>query len=444
MATLTSPRSSLLLLPEAVAAHCLSFLASVDHARCAQACTQFRLLALVTGGFPDEVCVDSRHIAAASPALARMRPRRLLEIRVASLPRSPGYVRRLLANQARVGRIRVVAAVTPYSFNAQHAFSATKGDGDDGQEKGDRGNNNKNNNNVSVLEACRRFDFCVRVDSWRDWFPALLRRMPNLAHLDLFRFPERLVEVLCVNAPHLAVLRIEGHDQSPSSETALRADGIVTADDASFAWRLLVGLPRLRSLALPYATVLWRDLLAAADRLESLHVHLLSDACHMMRHTCERERLMDGIRMTHLTHLVTDIGRVDAVAILERLPAFCNGRIGFRSDNYAVAAPAWVDARSRLVAEISFAAVDGADGELGLHARWSAEEIARPTYDLAAGMGALMANLARPWVSQTFYASVPAATQRLLVAEMAHSRWIDLIRRNQRRRRSAVASALPE
>jgi hypothetical protein len=80
-----------------------------------------------------------------------------------------------------------------------------------------------------------------------------------------------------------------------------------------------------------------------------------------------------------------------------------------------------------LFADISVATATAAaagDGERGLHVHWSAKESARPAFDLAAGMGVLMANLARPWVSQTFDTSISDATRQLLAAEMAHIRWI--------------------
>jgi hypothetical protein len=101
-------------LPEAVAARCFAFGDSSDHGRCAQVSAWFRRLALLPVGFPEAVRVDTRHVAAASPAMSQMRPARLLDVRIAIAPR-PGVVRRVLAGQTRVRHIRVAPVAWPAS-----------------------------------------------------------------------------------------------------------------------------------------------------------------------------------------------------------------------------------------------------------------------------------------------------------------------------------------
>jgi hypothetical protein len=113
------------------------------------------------------------------------------------------------------------------------------------------------------------------------------------------------------------------------------------SDDINFAHQVLSSLRELRHLALPYSTVLLRDLFPAsrraaslADRLESLEVRLLTGGFHRTRHTHEYESKWAGVKMTKLARLVADICKTTATAVVSRLPAVRSGRIGFRTRDY--------------------------------------------------------------------------------------------------------------
>jgi hypothetical protein len=293
------------------------------------------------------------------------------------------------------------------------------------------------------LSECTRLDLQFSVTSWHDWFPALLRRLPSLARLELQRFPERLLHVLRDGAPSLTALHI-----ADNQHVVFGADPLVMGDDRNFAFDVLTSLPALRALALPYATVPYRDLFVAADRLESLEVRLLTGGIHRLRHTPEFERTMRATRMTKLTRLVTDVVRGRATAVLRRMPVLRRGRIGFRNKAYASSANA--PEVPRLVAELNVddrdydssqnpgfsssssnsdstssssssndAAPAKEDALCGVHISWRLDGADGSELELPRAMCKVLASLSGGWTSNAFDARVPNGACDLLDGELA-------------------------
>jgi hypothetical protein len=284
----------------------------------------------------------------------------------------------------------------------------------------------------------------------------------------LRQFPESRLSVLCNGAPQLVALRIDANERPRAEDSAVTVLATGAApDDMNFAHRVLVAFPELRHLALPYSRVMYRDLLQAADRLESLEVHALTTAFHRVRHSVSQQRETEATRMTKLTHLVADLPKTGAGAVLVRMPAVRCGRIGFRSDNYGMTtiSPGTFDYGdgpgrngSRLIADIvehtsrglgSVADIDDGNSDAddercvpprkcaddseavpgtilprNLHVTWSGDGAGKLHPDLASGMGRLLANFSDGrWASQSFDARLPATTRRVLEFELcANSR----------------------
>jgi hypothetical protein len=329
MSTAPSP-PKIARLPEAVVVRCFSPGDSTAHARCARVCAWFRRIALVAAGFPEAVRIDTRHVVGASTAMSQMRPSRLLELRVSTEP-TRGVVRELPRHQTQVAYIRVAALGCGQKVDMLSACAVIA----DGKIGGD-----------GALVACERLDLQLRSALWHGWLLALLRRLPSLVWLELREFPEIRLNVLQSGAPQLRALHI-GDNVRPRVDDV---DGDWTTfdaapDDLNFPHNVLTAFGELRHLALPYARVMYRDLLAAsvsrraaslACRLESLEVRMLSTDTHPARHTLEHDRQTAATRMTKLTRLVDDLAKSSASSVLARLTAVCCGRIGFRSDDYGI------------------------------------------------------------------------------------------------------------
>ena len=278
----------------------------------------FRRLALLPVGFPETLRIlASQHVATASPALAIMRPRRLLEIYIADCA-EPGVLGRVLRGQTR----------------ARHIVLA---DGPERQRSGTgRVSLWRAYESVSLhdrdeqqLPACTRLDVNVLPMIWNAWFVALAARLVNLERLDLREFEEERWSLLREGAPKLVALRI--------ANRRIFAN-IAHASDPEFARRLLAGLGRLRVLALPYASARRRDLFVAADRLESLEVLKIDEGAatapgppaHATTTTTT-----DAVReptMSRLTHLVaSSFGAYSAASTLASTPHVRRGVLTFNT-----------------------------------------------------------------------------------------------------------------
>ena len=344
---LSSSSSKISHLPAAVVTHCFAFCDSVGHSRCAQVCRWFRALALLPAGFPDAVRVPTSavHLAAASPALAQMRPRRRLEICVTDAVEW-GSVAQLLRGPMRVRHIALAAAanVRDWSLGMNNAFQCDDRNGSSGRRSSPTGGGGGVSVDASVaaasddadktrIETCVRLDVSMRVLAWNPWFPAFIARLPNLAHLELEEFAERQSHLLLRGAPQLTALHIERDSMDPHGKRA--ADGF-----SDFAHTLLTGLARLRSLTLAYASVPYRDLLVAADRLETLRVRELNPRYIMSRHSHSyappnRPRPTRMERLTRVTAALADLAasrRAASLAeILARMPHVRGGRLAFQA-----------------------------------------------------------------------------------------------------------------
>ena len=317
-------------LPDAVATRCFSFLESAGHSACARVCVWFRRLALLPVGFPESVRILApQHAATASPALAQMRPRRLIEIRVANFT-EPGVVGRLLDSQTRVRHIVLADGTTRdsrghsgcgYRVDMNRAYESAVLDRDD------------------PLPACARLDVQVRPSTWDVWFAALAARLPNLVRLELCEFSEQQWKLLCDGVPQLTTLRIsEGRDSDSD------------VFDLNFARHLLANLVHLRALALPYATVRHCDLFLAADRLESLEVRSINLVALATLDTAPPAPRSPSLSpsptptpppvggssgrktapvMSRLTRLVTTLGYHTAANALASMPHVCRGALTF-------------------------------------------------------------------------------------------------------------------
>jgi hypothetical protein len=179
------------------------------------------------------------------------------------------------------------------------------------------------------LAACRRLDvrLCTGICSWQGWFVALTARLPNLAHLELREFPERQWMLLCTSVSQLATLRIE-RNQHDDHEW-LRRRGY---PDPDFPLHILTNLPRLRSLALPYATVHDWNLLVARDCLERFEAKAVTRQFVVAED--ERTRPQGAPVMARLTHFSASLVHHAAAAILERMPHVRSGEITFRAGQW--------------------------------------------------------------------------------------------------------------
>jgi hypothetical protein len=306
-------------LPEAVAAHCLSFLDSADHSVCARLCQWFRGVALLSAGFPETVRILSpQHTATASAALVRMRPRRLLEICVdgTGSPTTTGAVGRLLAKQPHVRHLVLATKRSASSLDHQvsiemnRAYGAAPDAVNGGSGDGE---------NVEKLAACERLDVRASVVGWYGWFPALLSRLPCLTRFECYEFPARLGYLLCDGAPQLTALRIERQDFVQRQ----MADKGWTGTNGRFVHELLSSLGRMRSLALPYATVYLTDLSVAADRLESL------EACNLLPSDATYPEAPSTFVMSRLKRLTTSMPERSAAELLGCMPHVCSGQLSF-------------------------------------------------------------------------------------------------------------------
>ena len=322
-------------LPDAVAAHCFSFLDSVGHSACAQVCQWFRRLALLPGGFPDVVRVDMRHVGAASPALLQMQPRRLLETHIAEAP-DRGGLRRLLKSQTRVRRLRITSDAPPLGNPRDPLWRSCCSD---------TYPYDTNDESDQVLAACTCFQVHARSLMWSEWFGSLLARMPDLVRLELRQFPEYDIDLVLVGAPHLVALRIDDNERTRHNHARPAA-----ADDRNFVAHVLINLAALRHLALPYATVPRRELLCAADRLESLQVRVISDPSDPIPAGSLTVR---PVHMTKLRRVVADVAEQDAARIFAHMSAVCSGRVGFRSRDHDDVDRNGHEVGGRLVALIS-------------------------------------------------------------------------------------------
>jgi hypothetical protein len=337
-------------LPDAVAAQCFSFLDSTSHCACARVCARFRRLALLPAGFPDALRILSPQYASqASPALALMRPRRLLEIAVAEYT-EPGLVGRLLAAQTRVRHL-----VLAEGRNGDR-------DGDDGDVQRvwlDRacGTSGVENGRDDQLSACQHLEVRVLPRDSGALLSNLLLRLPSLTRLELREFPEPKWRLLCDGAPHLVSLRIaESRRRGPAD--------ILGLNDLNFPLRLLTGLTRLRALALPYAAVRLRNLEVASHRLESLEMRTIhvyaspSDPVEIFIRGSERRAKRPAMMLHRLTHLAASVGYYTAASILEATPHVRNGTLIFETNDS-------VERNRLLVAQLGSAACDTSDANGG-------------------------------------------------------------------------------
>jgi hypothetical protein len=304
-------------LPEAVTVHCLSFLDSRDHSRCARVCVSFRRAALLPAGFPASLYVASPpHVATASPALARMRPHRLLEIRVADA-QDAELLGSLLNDQTRVRHLvlsNADAIRDAYGVDLPVSVSCAYE-----SPKLDRGHH---------LVACRRLEVRVRPVKWTPWFSELLARLPSLVHLELCEFPRHVWAVLCAMAPQLTNVRIE---RGCETKRLIGHDGQAVGDESDFARRLLENLVHLRSLALPYTMVRHRDLFVASRSLESLEVRALDGGRPQLRLVGGPLAAPKPPVMERLTHLTAAMCSYTATDILESMPHVCRGTLTFQA-----------------------------------------------------------------------------------------------------------------
>jgi hypothetical protein len=342
--------------PDAVMASTLAFLSVRRHSACARVCTRFRRLALLDVGFPDVVRIRNtrpRSLADASPALARMRPRKMLHITLSatatvaaavaaadSPPVTLGRLTRLLCGQSRCRHLRITDDVGVAIGRVHLADELLLDGGDDKNDTNDTDDGDANNDakapaTIEKLTACQRLD--VRVSPRRDddlGLERLLQCAPNLTHLEIRWFRQLAYADLARRLPRLEVLRID------------ETDGVVRG----FAAALLAKLPALRSLALPSENIRHDELDVAADRLESLEVRFLSGSNAMVAAASPVGRflpegcfargaassrgllrslagsLADRPVMSRLTHLVACVERENACTILKRMPAVLSGR----------------------------------------------------------------------------------------------------------------------
>jgi hypothetical protein len=160
---------------------------------------------------------------------------------------------------------------------------------------------------LGQLTACERLDLRFGPLAWRPY--DILLRVPNLVRLELSYFDEANGVTLGRCVPRLAELRIE-RTAGPQVD--------------EFVPTLLTLLSALRSLELPYATLVPGKLAAGADRLETLEV----------------DRLADGYRpfsppwtlaMPRLRCLTAHIYQSTTHRVLAHMPALRSGHITLTS-----------------------------------------------------------------------------------------------------------------
>ena len=305
-------------LPDAVVLCCMALLDSREHARCAKTCARFRRLAQVPAGFPDAVRVfRPEHLDAASTAFRRMRPRGLLAVHcaegdAATAVRSFEAAVQLTRGQTRVRHIALVAASPPMTrTTSTDAAARTAAAADTAAAMAI----NVDGAVTDLLPECARLDIRLQMWRWR-WSRQFIARLPALAHLSLEHMPNRQWDSVCRDAPNLATLRIR-------QQLTLFGGGYTQPVSTRLVGRLLLGLKKLRSLSVPYARVPLRDLLVAADRLETLDV--FSIECQDL----DVGAFSGGV-MTKLTRLESSMACAEAVAILRRMPAVNRGRLAFQ------------------------------------------------------------------------------------------------------------------
>ena len=326
-ATFVPARERMQRLPDAVAARCLSFLASRSHSRCARTCVWFRRLARMPIGFPELVRVrNTRRLwAEATPALAQMRPSTALHVTIsryaaADAPAIEGEERagtaingrlaRLLRGQSRVRHLRlahgspttfrldmraelddsspVVGASVTAEMATTTATTAITPLGDDAKPR-DRG--------AWELTACERLDLRFYPENGGSY--DILTRVPNLRRLECTWFDELNVKLLGASVPHLTALRID------------RNSGSIAV---GFVQKLLDALPTLRSLVLPYARLGSLQLTNVSRRLEALEVDIIGSS----------EFVLPSLRHLNATMHVNA-----APYVLAQLSTVRAGRIGF-------------------------------------------------------------------------------------------------------------------
>ena len=353
-------------LPDAVAAHCFSFLGSRSHSRCARTCVWFRKLALLPNGFPEVVRVRStRHLwERVTPALAQMRPRAMLQIALSYHDRTKraggstrratstasshssetkgggdatalGRIGQLLCGQSRVRHLRLTGEHPTYDLAndqpidlREEVLRADYAIDDDGDleptaptvsavmdvgvknDLGGIGGGGGGENALEDLSACERLDLRFLPVSWRSCV-FLVRRLPRLRHLECAWFEEDDVEELVACAPNLTALRIVDNSES----TVL-----------GFVPQLLASLPALRSLELPYAFVALSAFAIAAERLETLQVRVL---IHVRRSD------QPAFILGKLRRLSASMYCREAHHILARMPNLAAGRLTLTSDHIA-------------------------------------------------------------------------------------------------------------
>jgi hypothetical protein len=133
------------------------------------------------------------------------------------------------------------------------------------------------------LGACERLDLRLRPYSWDVWLSQLLRRMPALTTLDCAHFPHDRVATLGMRA-----------------------------------------LPRLRRLALPFATVMLHDLAPFDTQLETLEARWISTDENPERRRLVSHRGMLAIRMLKLVHVRAGMSAGDAPLVLVCMPALAS------------------------------------------------------------------------------------------------------------------------
>ena len=396
-------------LPDAIVAHLMSLLDSVDHSACARLATRFRRLAAVRASCPASVRVrdspDRALLGRATPALWSMRPTERLEIVLAPLPPSPktdeldsggggdnakgvvaaatrramasGAALRLLVDQPHMRRLVIVGdePIDPTAVDAlvHQVLGPT-------QPLATSNDDESANLLMPVplppsspppFSACVSFRTSTRVSSLVAY---LLRRMPKLAELECEVLPLGALLRLPAYNPELAVLIVESG-----------VGGRVSSD----AWTALSMLPRLRRLELPHLFMRTADL-ARMPRLEALRVagFVFVDA-----DDTEATRPHES-----LTSLMTAVGRLNLPNLMSRFPALTVARLMI------------ADRDSRLVLRL-------AHGRVSFH--WSGVETDAYRFSICdLAWNALGALRERP-TGYDFDRDVPLTLKRALTHEFA-------------------------
>ena len=356
-------------MPDQVAASCFSFLSTRRHSACAQVCTRFRRLAILAVGFPDAVHIRNtrlQSLAQASPALARMRPRKLLHIAMSPYdvaagecpPATFGRLGRLLRGQSQCRRLRLTRAAclgagSPTALAEElrlESASATTSVGADCADPSDDDSDDDDSDGFGnaeaeeekgeggapqdprILTACRELDLEVAPRPGDVDLDQLLRLVPNLTRLACRWFHQPEFRVLTHRLPRLEQLRIDKSvDPDYGGNTVY-----------GFAGTLLACFPALKRLVLPQETVFHDELNVAADRLERLEVDAIF--VHAAAAAAGGDRRYP--KMARLAHLVARVSRKETGVIVERTPALRSGRL-------EIASRAVHGLHSRMVAQLA-------------------------------------------------------------------------------------------